>query len=255
MTHYSKRSLLVALFFLTGHFGLLNRASAKLLIVPELAQNSDVIFSRTPRTDNLGSSSWWRTKVKAQATANQGKKYNGCLFGDSISSGIGNTLGEHTFNFGMGGLSSVSLVEQLKFLKSAHVKCSKAIIAVGTNAAWYKISNDLFIKKMKQAILLVRAMRASQVTLIPAFYSTVAASHNQTIAGSIQRVEKINALMRQVAAIEQVPIKTKGLQVLFSHKGLREDLTFDGVHLNNNGKKVYRQVLLKILSTKPLIAP
>ncbi len=249
MTHYSKRSLVVALFFLTSHFGLLYRVSAaKPLVLPKLDQNSATVDLRTPHADNLGSSSWWRNKVKAQATANKGNRYSGCLFGDSISHGIGNTLGKHTFNFGMGGLSSVSLVEQLKLLNSAHVKCSKTIIAVGTNDAWYKISDNLFIKKMKQAISLVRAMGGTQVTLIPAFYSTIAASHDPTTAGSIQRVEAINALMRQVAATEQVPIKTKGLQVLFKHKGLREDLTFDGVHLNDNGKKIYRQVLLKLLS-------
>ncbi len=182
-------------------------------------------------------------------------QYNGCLFGDSISSGIGNTLGEHTFNFGKGGLSSVSLVEQLKLLSSANVKCSNAIIAVGTNDAWHEISDKLFIKNMRQAISLVRAMGATNVTLIPAFYSTIAASHDQKKAGSVKRVKSINELIRQVAATEHVPIETGELKFLFKNQSLKESLTFDGVHLNENGKKIYRRVLLKILGTKPLIAP
>ncbi len=248
-----KRKVLFTLLFLTYELSVLDKVLAMQLSQrPESFQNADVTSLQQPHLDLLDALSWWRTK--AQATANQGKQYNGCLFGDSISSGIGNTLGEHTFNFGKGGLSSVSLVEQLKLLSSANVKCYNAIIAVGTNDAWHKISDKLFIKNMRQAISWVRAMGATHVTLIPAFYSTIAASHDPTKAGSIQRVESINALIHQVAATEDVPIESQGLKFLFKNQSLKENLTFDGVHLNENGKKIYRQFLLKILEarTRPL---
>jgi lysophospholipase L1-like esterase len=98
-------------------------------------------------------------------------------------------------------------------------------------------------------------MGATQVTLLPAFYSTIAASHDPTKAGSIQRVEEINALIRQVAKTERVPIENKGINLLYRNQSLKENLTFDGVHLNDNGKKIYRQVLLKMLSTKSLNTP
>lgn len=246
MTHYLKRSLLVALFFLSGHFGLLNRATAEPLVLP-VAQNSDASSQQTLLRDNLASASWWQNKVKAQAELNQGQQYQGCLFGDSITSGLGNTLGKNTFNFAIGGLSSVSLIEQLKILKLANIKCRKAIIAIGTNDAWYVISDDVFFRNLRQAISLLRDMGASQITLIPAFYSTIAASHNPTLAGPIQRVEEINVLIHQVALIENVLISTTGLRPLFSNHSLKKTLTVDGVHLNNSGKKIYREVLLKIL--------
>lgn len=247
-----KRSLLIALFFLACHFGVLNRVSAaKPSVLLALAQNPDTLFLRSPHTDKLGSSSRWRIKVKAQATLYRSQQYKDCLFGDSISAGLGNTLDKHTFNFAMGGLSSVSLVKQLKILSSANIKCHKAIIAIGTNDAWYIIRDRMFVWNLRQAIAQVRAMRAVQVTLIPAFYSTIATSHNPNVAGSIQRIKEINALMRQVAIRENVSLATTGLQPLFRNQSLKENLTFDGVHLNESGKKIYRRFLLKILNSQP----
>ena len=67
----------------------------------------------------------WRTVFYAAPIAAieyqpdiHGKQYYGCIFGDSISAGVGNTLGHNTYNFAVGGLSSTSLVEQLKNLSS-----------------------------------------------------------------------------------------------------------------------------------------
>ena len=68
------------------------------------------------------------------------------------------------------------------------------------------------------------------------------------MAGPIDRVEEIKALIRQVAESEKVTISEEGIQPLFEGKALKENLTVDGVHLNADGKKIYRQALLKILS-------
>ncbi|MBV9387552.1 MAG: hypothetical protein JOZ78_14125, partial [Chroococcidiopsidaceae cyanobacterium CP_BM_ER_R8_30] len=197
--------------------------------------------------NNLSSAPWWQLAVTYQDIDTQTKQYSGCLFGDSISSGLGNTLGQ-TYNFALPGMSTVSLVEQLKTLNSAKVKCQKAIIAIGTNDALYGTSDATFVKKMDETIALVQSLGAKQVVLIPAFYSTVAASQNPSLAGTIPRVEEINALIRQVAVAENVPVEASGIQPLFKDRALKENLTEDGVHLNAAGIEIYRRALLKILN-------
>ena len=206
------------------------------------------IYPSASTTDNLSSTPVWQFEVQYQTLATQNKQYNGCLFGDSISAGVGNTLGEHNYNYALDGLSTVSLVEQLKLI-STKVKCQKAVVAIGTNDALYKISNEMFIKKLQEAIALVQSMGAKQVVLIPAFYSTVAASRNLNLAGPIPRVEEINALIRQVATTQQIPIAASSIQTLFKDQALREDLTNDGVHLNNEGLEIYRQALSQVFNT------
>lgn len=197
--------------------------------------------------DSLASKAWWKDEVKYQTILSQDKKYAACLFGDSISSQLGNTLGNDTFNFAMPGLSTISLVEQLKFLKSAHVKCDQAIIAIGTNDANYGISNQEFTNNLKKIIFSVQEMNSLRVILIPAFYSTIAASREPSMAGPIKRVDEINSLIRRVAESESILISGEGIQPLFSGKALKEKLTNDGVHLNAEGRKIYRQALLKII--------
>jgi len=200
-------------------------------------------------TDTLTSQSWWQDDVKYQLSVTQNSQYTACLFGDSISSGLGNTLGNNTFNFALGGMSTISLIEQLKMLTAAKVKCNKVIIAIGTNDADYRIMNDQFIENMKQIIATVKQMGANPVILVPAFYSTVAASHDPSMAGPIARVEEINALIRQVATTQKVLISGSGIQPLFEGQALKQNLTVDGVHLNADGKKIYRQAILKIISS------
>jgi lysophospholipase L1-like esterase len=115
----------------------------------------------------------------------------------------------------LNGLSAISLVEQLQRLIPAQVKCDKAVIAIGGNDAWYGISDELFVEKLTKAIALVRSLGTQQVFLIPAFYSTVAASLDPNIAAPLKRVEEINALINQVAAIEEVPVAAQGIQDLY----------------------------------------
>lgn len=224
-----KTSLLTILPMI-GLFGLLNQVS--------IAQM---------KPDKLGELDWWRSKVKAQAQSSQSQRFHGCLFGDSISSVLGNPLSKDIANFAMGGLSTVSLLEQLKTLKASNVQCQNVMIAIGTNDAWYSIHNDEFVSNLERIIVQARSMGASQITIVPAFYSTVEASRNPNVAGTVERVEEINALIRQVADIESVALVTDQIDPLFDDRSLRQDLTFDGVHLNEKGRNLYKRIVLAIL--------
>ncbi len=213
-----------------------------------LQDHSAVYTADTPyRPDPLPSYDWWRAKVKQQAANSQNQSFQGCLFGDSISSALGDPLAAGVANFAMGGLSSVSLVQQLKVLNAAGINCQQAVIAIGTNDAGYAIQNGDFVDNLMQSVELVHQMGATQITLIPAFYSTVEASRDPSLAGSIARVDEINALIHRVAAAENLPIVEDGLQPLYLNKSLKQEMTFDGVHLNDNGKQIYRQVVQRIL--------
>lgn len=203
--------------------------------------------ANAPPKDNVSSSPLGKIALQYQTLAAQDKQFSGCLFGDSISAGLGNTLGSGTFNFGLNGLSTISLLEQLKILIPTKVKCEKAIIAVGGNDAWYGISDELFTKNLQEAIALIRTMGNKEIFLIPAFYSTVAASLDPTVAAPLPKVEQINVLINQVAEKEKVPVAAAGLAPLYENNVLKENLTSDGDHLNAEGLKIYRQALLQIL--------
>lgn len=207
--------------------------------------------SEVPPKDNLSSTALWQLEVEYQKLATKGKQYEACLFGDSITAELGNTLGDRTFNFALDGLSTISLVEQLKLLIHANVKCPKAVIAIGGNDAWYQLSDELFIKKLQESIALVRQMGTKEIFLIPAFYSTVAASLDPSIAAPLKRVKEINNLIDQVAATEKVPVEAEGIQPLYQDNVLKNNLTTDGDHLNAVGLEIYRKALLKILNSTP----
>ena len=231
--------LLLALLFFTNKMGYLGR-----FLVLTHTNALDL------PTDTLSSQSSWLDEVKYQSIVAQRSRYDACLFGDSISSGLGNTLGDRTFNFALPGMSTISLIEQLKTLTTIDVKCNKVVIAIGTNDADYRVTNTQLGKNMQEIVALVREkLGANHVILIPAFYSTVAASRDLQMAAPIDKVDEINTLIRQAATTNKVSISSEGLQQLYSGQALREDLTTDGVHLNVDGKKIYREALLKILKT------
>ncbi|MEH1846465.1 MAG: alpha/beta hydrolase [Nostoc sp.] len=203
--------------------------------------------ANAPPKDDVSSSPLGKIALQYQILAAQDKQFSGCLFGDSISAELGNTLGNGTFNFGLNGLSTISLVEQLKSLIPTKVKCEKAIIAIGGNDAWYGISDELFTKNLQEAIALVRTIGTKELFLIPAFYSTVAASLDPSVAAPLSRVEQVNALINQVAETEKVPVAAAGLAPLYENNVLKQNLTSDGDHLNAEGLKIYREALLQIL--------
>jgi lysophospholipase L1-like esterase len=216
--------------------------AATVLLAPPLT-----FAFQAPRPDNLATLPWWTAQINLQAQQNKDRMYSSCLFGDSISSGLGQTLGADNVNFGTGGLSTVSLRTQLNILSQAGVGCSQAVIAIGTNDAMYVISNAQFVINLRESINAVRSMGATKITLIPAFYSTLAASQNPMAAGPLSRVDEINQLIYQVAQEQDIPVVSDGLDALYEGNELRDDLTFDGVHLNEDGKTIYRSLLQQIL--------
>lgn len=205
-------------------------------------------LSPQPPNDTLASNLFWQTMVQYQGTVGQGKHYPACLFGDSISSALGSSLEPQIYNFAIGGMSSVSLVEQLKYLASHSVTCQKAVIAIGTNDAWYTIPDDRFVQNMREAIGLTRQLGAQEIVLLPAFYSTLEASHKPKLAGPLPRVEAINRLIQNLADREKVPVKAAIIQPLFDGQTLKAALTTDGVHLNEEGLALYRNSLLQQLN-------
>lgn len=201
-----------------------------------------------PPQDRLPMIPAWQTLVQYQAIVSQGQHYQGCLFGDSISSALGNRLGERQFNFAIGGMSTVSLIEQLQTLVAGRVQCQTVILAIGTNDAWYQISDEQFKQNIARIVALVRSLSPQRIYVLPAFYSTVAASQNPELAGSVKRVDEINTLLRTVANQQQIPVEGAALEPLFEQKALKASLTTDGVHLNDAGKTIYRAILLKLLN-------
>ena len=208
-----------------------------------LSMTTGIILSLTGSVSSGQASDWFQSQV----SETQNRRFDVCLFGDSISKSLGTTLGKNTFNFALGGMTTNSLVDQLNTLTRANVTCQTVIIAIGTNDAQNNISSDTLVKNLKDSIFFVQAMGANRVFLIPAFYSTVKASHNPNLAGPIARVERVNAFIRQVAALENVELFERDVQLLYQGQSLRRDLTTDGVHLNTEGQNIYRQALLKIL--------
>jgi lysophospholipase L1-like esterase len=201
-----------------------------------------------PHPDRLSAAPWWIDRIKTQAGAKSNQTYQGCLFGDSISAGLGHTLGHEIANFGQGGLSSASLLTQLKIVRAANIRCQQVVMAVGTNDAWYSIKDAAFVSNMRNAIALTRSLGPDKIIIVPAFYSTIAASKRPGVAGSLGRVDQINRLIRHVASVEQVGMVTKGLETLFQNHSLKPSFTADGVHLNDAGKALYRQVLTQLFN-------
>jgi lysophospholipase L1-like esterase len=205
-------------------------------------------FPDLSQGDNLTSSRWWHRTIQAQIRISQGQAHKKYLFGDSISSGLGNTSEQGLLNFAIGGLSSISLVEQLKILSAASLEHSHAIIAIGTNDALYGTSDRLISQNVRQAIDLVRSMNATRIILVGAFYATPRASKNVWLAGTNQRINEINHLLEKVAYEEQSHFVLDPLHALFRQAALNPQFTHDGVHLNAQGKYIYKQILFDALN-------
>jgi hypothetical protein len=186
------------LAFAVGLIGSFNISQLQKQTIAEPSPTSALLADHSYHPDTLNDQDGWIAKVKTLAANNQGQQYPTCLFGDSISSGLKNSLQPTITNFAMGGLSTVSLTTQLKYLNQAGVRCQ-----------------------------------------------------DPSMAGPLQRVDEINALMQQVATSEDVGLMTSGLESLYYNHALKDELTTDGVHLNDNGNQIYRQALLAIAAIMP----
>ncbi|MEG3970347.1 hypothetical protein QUA00_22390 [Microcoleus sp. T2B6] len=70
-----------------------------------------VLANPQPSGDTVSSALWWQVAVYNQVQQIKDRQYQGCVWGDSISSALGDSLGEQNFNFAIGGMSTVSLLE------------------------------------------------------------------------------------------------------------------------------------------------
>lgn len=222
---------------------------------PVVIVSKSVVFLYTasfkfPPKDRLSSTIWWRRLVRYQVRLTQNQQYDVGLFGDSMTSPLKNSLGRDTFNFAITAMSTRSLVEQLEILVNSQVKLQTAIVAIGTNDAWYDIDDTTFVELIKQAADLLRLMGSQQIILLPAFYSSAAAANNPFRAGTVARIEEINQLLHQVAVTEKLYFANREMQVLFENQVLKVNYTTDGVHLNASGLERYRQILLKLIDTR-----
>jgi len=52
---------------------------------------------KTPPRDQLSSTIWWQLIIRRQRKLTQNQHYKVCLFGDSITSPLGNSLGRAWF--------------------------------------------------------------------------------------------------------------------------------------------------------------
>ncbi len=214
--------------------GLAAIASLDGVSYPQLA------VAQTNKTRPAGSS------TRALVERHHGQHYPGCLFGDSISSGLGDSLGNQVANLALGGLTSESLITQLNLLQPAGITCSTAVIAIGTNDAMSGLADELFVANLFEIVALVQKMGAVQISVVPAFYSTLEASHDPHRAGTLSRIDEINALITQMAQSAPFFLANTGLEALFQGDSLRKELTYDGVHLNESGQAIYRQFLAKL---------
>lgn len=208
---------------------------------------SNVFSSQTPPKDNLSASPIWQLGLEYFQLASKDRRFGGCLFGDSVSAELGNSLGENNFNFGFDGLSTISLVDQLNALIPQNLKCQKVVIAVGGNDAWYQMTDEAFRQKLVEAISLTRKMGTKKIYLVPAFYSTLATSKDPTVSASLDKVTQINHIINQVGAKEHIPVLTDAVAPLYINNALKDSLSSDGDHLNAEGLNIYRAALFQVL--------
>ncbi len=199
--------------------------------------------------DNLTQSRWWTHTMQAQVRKSQRLAFEKGLFGDSISSRLGFMPESNLLNFALGGLSSTSLVHQLKAFSAAEIKIPQVAIAIGTNDALYGTPDAVIVRNVQQSIRMIEEMGTARIHLFGAFYATERASQNSWLAGSNQRITEINDLLEEVASQARIHFVWDELQVLFNKTELNPTLTGDGVHLNALGKRIYRQVLLEVFQT------
>ena len=246
---YSSMSLIYVLVFLTYKlFSLNETVSAKAPVLDPLPSLSNQPSTQPP-TDTLISQPGWRKVIAHQAASIRGK-YQGCLFGDSISQPLHTSLGKGNLNFALSGMSTVSLIVQLKLLTDANLRCTKVIIAIGTNDAFYRVKNRTLLENLEQIVALARKTGAEQIIFIPAFYASIATERDPDMADTNEQIKEVNASIEKFGIIHHASVETASTQKLFTSQTLREDLTADGIHLNQDGLKRYRLSLLKLLDEK-----
>jgi lysophospholipase L1-like esterase len=199
-------------------------------------------------TDTLMIQRGWKETIKYQKYLNQNGYFKACFFGDSLLYELG-SMGNDTFNFAISGTTTISLLEQMKILETGNFKCQTAIVGIGTNDAHYRIMPEQFRQNLQQIIDIIKEqMTPDRVIFIPAFYSNPQVVSNPLEARSIAKIDELNQIVRDIAQSEKGIFADTAIQPLFENKLLKATLTDDGIHLNLEGKKIYRKALLNLIN-------
>jgi lysophospholipase L1-like esterase len=199
-------------------------------------------------TDTLMAQRGWKETIKYQKYLSQNRQFKSCLFGDSLLYELG-SMGNDTFNFAISGTTTISLLEQMKLLEMGNFKCQTAIVGIGTNDAYYRTMSEQFRQNLQQIIDIIKEqMTPDRVIFIPAFYSNPQVMSNPLEARSIAKIDELNQIVREIAQSEKGIFADTAIQPLFENKILKNTLTDDGIHLNLEGKKIYRKALLKLIN-------
>jgi lysophospholipase L1-like esterase len=199
-------------------------------------------------TDTLMTQRGWKETIKYQKYLNHHRQLKACFFGDSLLSELG-SMGNDTFNFAISGTTTISLLEQMKLLETGNFQCQTAIVGIGTNDAHYRIMPEQFRQNLQQIIdIIKKKMTPERVIFIPAFYSNPQVMLNPLEARSIAKIDELNQIVKEIAKSEKGIFADTPIQPLFENKLLKATLTDDGIHLNLEGKKIYRKALLNLIN-------
>lgn len=199
-------------------------------------------------TDTLMAQRGWKETIKYQKYLSQNRHFKSGLFGDSLLYELG-SMGNDTFNFAISGTTTISLLEQMKLLEMGNFKCQTAIVGIGTNDAYYRTMPEQFRQNLQQIIDIIKnKMTPDRVIFIPAFYSNPQVMSNPLEARSIAKIDELNQIVREIAQSEKGIFADTAIQPLFENKILKNTLTDDGIHLNLEGKKIYRKALLNLIN-------
>lgn len=206
-------------------------------------------FSNNPR--HKWSYDQWVTQLKreADATASANPENLSILLGDSISLWFPyELLPDNTtwLNQGISGEGSVGLLKRLDLI--AETDPTIIYLMIGINDLLRDVNDDTIVANQQQIIQDLKDMHPKakivlQAILPHAAESSTWESRNLLLAVSNERIYSINDRLALLA--DQENIEYLDLETLFrdTEGNLRLDLTTDGIHLNDNGYRVWSSAL------------
>lgn len=186
---------------------------------------------------------------EADAVASAEPENLNILLGDSISLWFPHNLlpiGPTWLNQGISGEGSVGLLRRLDLIADTEPKI--LYVMIGINDLLREVSDETLIANQQQIIQTLKSMHPDATivlqTILPhAGDRSTWEGKEQLLAISNERIQQLNQRLEVIA--EQEQIEYLDLQSAFSDDegNLRIDLTTDGLHLNDNGYRVWASAL------------
>lgn len=206
-------------------------------------------FSNNPR-HQWSYDEWVRQlKREADAVASADPDNLSILLGDSISLWFPHELlpdGITWLNQGISGEGSVGLLRRLDLI--AETEPSIIYLMIGINDLLRDVTDDTLLANQQQIIQDLKKMHPDtkivlQTILPHAGDRSTWESRDQLLAISNDRIHNLNGRLAILA--EQEDVAYLDLQPMFTNMNgnLRLDLTTDGLHLNDNGYRVWASAL------------